>query len=64
MSKEFKINDKVTFSCHILGTPKGHITRFAPSILNGQMHAEIELLPPFPPRSLVMHPVEHLEPIA
>lgn len=61
MNKEFKINDEVKFSCHILGEPKGRITRFAPSIANGQMHAEIELLPPFPPGSMVMHPVEHLE---
>lgn len=60
---DFKIGQQVTFHCHLLGNPKGTITRFIKCITNGQVHAEIELAPPYPKTCAVVEPLERLKPV-
>lgn len=58
---EFKIGQQVTFHCHLLGWPKGTIKSFKRCITNGQVHAEIELAPPYPKTCIAIEPVERLK---
>lgn len=61
MKTHHRIGEPVTFHCHILGKVRGKILRFVPDVSNGQLHAELELLPPHAATPIVIEPVVNLE---